>query len=121
MASTPALFDGHVVRPRLVLDVHDRKGDLLYDGDEPNRPVGFKPSTISQLHVAMGETLNAGGTAAPLGRNLTAWFKLPKGTKLGETPGLSPQMACKTGTHDGFCGSGWVAWSRTRTTGRSSS
>jgi penicillin-binding protein 1A len=97
-----SLYDGRVVHPRLVLDVRNRKGDIIYGGDEPDRPQGFQATTIEQLHRAMGEVLQPGGTAAPLGRDLTAWFNVPKDKKLGADTGASPQLACKTGTHDGF-------------------
>jgi penicillin-binding protein 1A len=97
-----SLYDGRVVRPRLVLDVHDRNGNLVYGSEDPERPLAFQPSTIEQLHAAMALVLGPGGTAAPVGRELTTWFNIPKGQSIGETAGTSPQIACKTGTHTGF-------------------
>jgi membrane carboxypeptidase/penicillin-binding protein len=97
-----SLYDGRVVRPRLVLDVHDRNGNLVYNNEEEERPLAFQPSTIEQLHAAMALVLGPGGTASPVGRELTTWFNIPKGQSIGETAGTSPQIACKTGTHTGF-------------------
>jgi penicillin-binding protein 1A len=97
-----SLYDGHVVHTQLVLDVRDRKGAVVYGGDSADRPLAFQPSTIQQLHVAMADVLGPGGTGAPLGRDLTTWFGLSKEQHIGQAPNIAPQIACKTGTHDGF-------------------
>jgi penicillin-binding protein 1A len=97
-----ALYDGRAQHPKLVMEVRNRDGQVLYSGDEPLRPRVYSPSTIQMLHVAMGGIMLPGGTAAVVGRELEQYFGLPPGKHLGEVPGVAPMFACKTGTHDGF-------------------
>lgn len=96
-----SLYDGHVVRPRLVLEVRDREGQLRWQAAAPDRPLAYQPTTIAALHEAMAGVLESGGTASVLGRSLAKLFERPGSERLGGN-GRAPAFACKTGTHDGF-------------------
>jgi penicillin-binding protein 1A len=101
-----SLYEGRVVAPRLVQHVRDPGGEILDGGAEPRRPLAYKPATLAMLHQTLAGVLGPGGTAASLGRDLEAWFGVPAGARLGDAPGIAPQIACKTGTHDGFTRAG---------------
>lgn len=96
-----ALYDGRATKPSLIGEIHDRTGEPVLSLAPPERPRVYGPHTIEQLRVALAAVLGPGGTAFSLGNDLAAHFGLRPGERIGAT-NASPQMLCKTGTHDGF-------------------